>query len=84
MTPSDLSSRQRSSDPTADAGIDIGQRWREHDRGDHFTVLRTYRDNPTNPSFLIEFEPPAPGWHSRGRRTVTLGYFTAYCERAQP
>jgi hypothetical protein len=71
-----------SADPTADAGIDIRQRWRETRSDDHFTVLRTYRDNPINPSFLIEFEAPREESASRGKTTVTLRYFEAYCERA--
>jgi len=68
-------------DATAAGGIDIGQTWRERVAGDRFKVLATYRDHPTNPSFLVEYEPPAPGWHSRGKRTVTLGFFRAYCEK---
>lgn len=74
---------RRRSDPTAEAGIDVGQRWRDRHGGDHFTIERTYRDNPINPTFLIRYEPPAPGWHSRGWNTVTLGFITAYCERAE-
>lgn len=70
-----------SGDPTAEAGIDVGQQWRERFSGDRFKVLATYRDNPRNPSFLIGFQPPASGWASRGKRTVTLGYFNAYCDR---
>lgn len=68
-----------SGDPTAEAGIDIGQHWREPHTGDTFTVARTFRDHPVNPSFLIEYDAPA---QSRGKRIVTLTYFAARCERA--
>lgn len=63
--------------------IDIGQRWQDQHTGDHFKVLRTYRDHPTNPTFLVKFEPPAPGWAGGGTRTVTFGFFRSYCSRAE-
>ncbi|HXQ39147.1 MAG TPA: hypothetical protein VN843_34425 [Anaerolineales bacterium] len=42
-------------DPTADAGIDIGQTWFDPIIAETFVILRTYRDHPTNPTFLIEY-----------------------------
>lgn len=76
MTPPDLPDSALALD-----AIDIRQRWRDRHTGDRFTVLSTYRDHPTNPSFLIDYDPPAAGWHSRGRSVVTFGFFRAYCDR---
>lgn len=64
-------------DPTADAGIDIGQRWYDSITDEHFIVKRTYRDNPINPTFLVHFYPAS----RQGIRTLTLAYIDAYCER---
>lgn len=71
-----------SSDPTADAEIDIGQRWKDRQTGDRFTVLRTYRDNPINPSFLVKYEVPDDD-PRRVLRTVTLVFFDKWCERVE-
>jgi hypothetical protein len=60
------------------ADVEAGQRWRDRHTGEHFKVLRRYRDNRLNPTYRIEYEQ-----RGHGRAGVTFDFFRAYCERAE-